>query len=522
MKKRPREEQQPAEDESMSKSSDSSSGSDSSDSESGRSGDSESTGGDAPAARPPPPATAARAVGVPVRVLRESDAGPDVCAPFVAYFANGRVPSFANDPGRPSGSWRFQVYESGGASQPQRRMLVSEQGAATLIGRPADPELPAPGCQYVLGVYDKEDGTLQLVGTQGGQVCRVESHTNGVNYGRAEGAGRDDADRRAEAEADIKARRAMSTRLVEAFGSTRRKRQLRAREEGAVRADKLLSAEAAEAALAAVNARAAREGGTREEVMTRVAARRNIPPHNPSATEPHKAYSIKDMVPDQCLKALNFKQLLKAADDPAVATTLTEKRVVPEYILSRLPLLRAIPATDGGARVGKARVLALLSALLNLVGQRGSALRVPQEGGLDALSRSLRVGGRDVLEPLLELFYHKSSGDDGGEQWVRDSSKRELQVLYCLVLALDAEGWTMAGPQTEALAEQLRMSLTDVAQRFRELGCSCTPVKGQEYKEGRSYQPSLLQRPARGGAGAPKTLEECLPKPKGPPKARGR
>jgi hypothetical protein len=54
--------------------------------------------------------------------------------------------------------------------------------------------------------------------------------------------------------------------LVEAFGSTRRKRQLKAREEGVVRADRLLSAGAAEAALAAVNAKAAAEGATREEV----------------------------------------------------------------------------------------------------------------------------------------------------------------------------------------------------------------------------------------------------------------
>lgn len=41
-------------------------------------------------------------------------------------------------------------------------LLLLSQGNATLIGRPADPELSAPGCQYVLGIYDKEDGTLQV------------------------------------------------------------------------------------------------------------------------------------------------------------------------------------------------------------------------------------------------------------------------------------------------------------------------------------------------------------------------
>lgn len=54
--------------------------------------------------------------------------------------------------------------------------------------------------------------------------------------------------------------------------------------------------------------------------------------------------------------------------------------------------------------------------------------------------------------------------------------------------------------------------------RFRELGCACAAVKGADYKEGKSYTVTLLAAPARGGE--PKTLAECLPKPKGPPRAR--
>lgn len=49
----------------------------------------------------------------------------------------------------------------------------------------------------------------------------------------------------------------------------------------------------------------------------------------------------------------------------------------------------------------------------------------------------------------------------------------------------------------------------------------CTAVKGSDYRDGKSYTAALLQQPSRGAA-APKTLGECLPKPKGPPKARGR
>lgn len=63
---------------------------------------------------------------------------------------------------------------------------------------------------------------------------------------------------------------------------------------------------------------------------------------------------------------------------------------------------------------------------------------------------------------------------------MRDGAKKELQILYCLVAALDAEGWSMAGPQFEALAAQLRMSLADVAQRWALL----MHLEGEEAREG--------------------------------------
>ncbi|KIY96656.1 hypothetical protein MNEG_11305 [Monoraphidium neglectum] len=192
-----------SESEGSSSDSDSANSSDSEASSSGRGSDSDSAGGGRRGRAPP-----ARRVGVPVRVLRQSGAAPDASAPYVGYFANGRLPAFANERG--SGEpWRFQVFETPGPV-PQST-LVSEQGAATLIGRPADPELSSHGCQYVLGIYDKEERTLQLVGAQGSQLARVEAHVNGVNYGLAAGASRRDAQRQAELDADVKARRGLAT-----------------------------------------------------------------------------------------------------------------------------------------------------------------------------------------------------------------------------------------------------------------------------------------------------------------------
>lgn len=172
-----------------------------------------------------------------------------------------------------------------------------------------------------------------------------------------------------------------------------------------MRADKLLSGAAAEAALHAVNAKAAEEGGAREDVLARVAARRNIPPHDPAATTPAEAYPLRRLVPEACLGALNVGQLLHAAEKADVLDKITEKKLLPEYVISRLPLLRA--ARDEREKKAAARALALLAALLNLIAQRGSALRVPADGGLEALARKVHIGRREALEPLLELFYHR-------------------------------------------------------------------------------------------------------------------
>lgn len=121
-RRRQEEEQQrppPREEEPSSEStSSSSSDSDSDSSDSG--GSTSSGGGEAGGGRAP-----ARTVGVPMRVLREGDGRGDECAPYVAYFANGRVPAYANERDGAGKSWRFQVYETQGA-EPQR-MLVSEQ-----------------------------------------------------------------------------------------------------------------------------------------------------------------------------------------------------------------------------------------------------------------------------------------------------------------------------------------------------------------------------------------------------------
>jgi hypothetical protein len=74
-------------------------------------------------------------------------------------------------------------------------------------------------CSYALAVFLPDEGRLKLLDVAGDRVFRLDGRVEGLRYAPAA----------ADADAEL-ARREASKRLVDAFGSTRRRRQLSARE----------------------------------------------------------------------------------------------------------------------------------------------------------------------------------------------------------------------------------------------------------------------------------------------------
>jgi hypothetical protein len=199
------------------------------------------------------------------------------------------------------------------------------------------------------------------------------------------------------------------------------------------------------------------------------------------------------------------------------------------YVISRLKVLA--PSEKPGAqakRKQRAKALALLAVLLKLL-SCGSRLRAPSgdegygPGGVEGLARKLRVGRPEVLDHVLDQFYHvKEEGGSFGSStdWVLDKGKRDLLVLHALLLALAVDEYSLATGQFEELRGQLKMTSQELAARFRELGCSCLAIRGAPGAGAAAgYTVTLLQQ-QRGSANR-KTLAECLPKPKtGPAKRR--
>jgi hypothetical protein len=69
------------------------------------------------------------------------------------------------------------------------------------------------------------------------------------------------------------------------------------------------------------------------QVMGKLGAHRNIPAHNPAATQPHLAYKISAMFPEHMLAAINSGQILHAAEKQEDRQRMAEKKQVREFVM---------------------------------------------------------------------------------------------------------------------------------------------------------------------------------------------
>jgi len=393
----------------------------------------------------------------------------------------------------------FAVYARAagrGGANPQ--VLVGSRDCIDYVGSTTGPEYTTvQPCSYAVGVYDRATRKLQVLPIRGGRVCRMEARVRGLDYGPRAPAGSGSGAAAAPA-TTREERLALSKRLVGSFGSTRRRRQMDAREEGIVGADKLADTGVLTKLLAERAAEASAAGLTREAVLARAAAVRHLPPHHLEATNAESAYVLDEIIPAGGAASLDVDRLLKAAKSGDAS-----KMGLPKYVADRVFLLND-PIKAKARPRGLA--LSLLACLLSLFSGRPD-LRIDPEraGGLDALASRMRVAP-PLLRDLLELFYnHRREGNV--DVYERPAAKRELLIAYVLVLAVLADGSGLLAPQFEALRAELRMSAADLVQRFREIGATCTStsikLEGSDGKPTRTYNVMLLQNG--------KTLGESLP-----------
>mmetsp|Transcript_14218 Transcript_14218/g.40287 ORF Transcript_14218/g.40287 Transcript_14218/m.40287 type:complete len:342 (+) Transcript_14218:125-1150(+) len=317
----------------------------------------------------------------------------------------------------------------------------------------------------------------------GGTICRVEVRASNADY-TAEGMFGSTAD---------VSRLLQNRRLVDAFGSTRRRRQLANTESAKVDVDHIGSSAAVAQMMSEAVRKAEHAGMTKDKVMARVVARRNIPTHNLEATTSEKAFPLSEVVPAG-LRLADIAKLLTSSEKPEVAANMRQKGFIHSYALSRVGVLQPkedAPAQYQKERKNRASALAYLSVLLNLYAGPRTMPVLPSKGGPSQLAKFMRVR-EDCVEPLLEMFYERSTeGSDADEVYSRSQGKGELLMSHICLAALLAERSKMDAAQFEELRAVLKMTPADLVSRFRELGAKATAVT--QGKGPRTYNIALLQ-----------------------------
>lgn len=409
--------------------------------------------------------------------------------PFVVYFPSGF------DPNAGDGRVEWQVY----AHQQRKRqyeLVARTDHNVDFVGSTLAPDYSsAPACRQALAHFDRSTGCLEVMPVEAGAVMRMEPRAHSLEYGAATTAtGVGDTEKRDH-----------TMRLVEEFGSQRRRRQLVARREGAVQA----SAVSAGATVMGMIAQQGRDMLSKEEVIAQsLAAARNVPPHHPEATAAGEAYRLVEVVPPTVLAALESHRLAQAAHSAEFRHALAESgQFGSGYVLSRVAeAVRSAP--EVGVQESRCASLALAGHLLKLYGKRGV---LSARGGVEELAESNHMAP-GVLEGVLALFYNREEEEGReGVKYLLTKQRRDLMLSYILVLALMAEQASVLEPDAFCgLAAELRVRPNELAERFRELGCMTFPTTILEGGTRiRTFKVSLLPPAAEG-----KTLAQCFPPPK--------
>lgn len=352
----------------------------------------------------------------------------------------------------------------------------------------------------MLGVFDRKTGSLKVAPIKGNRVLRMEPRARTLNYGAPTETPQPQPE--TDMANAVAKRRESNARLVEEFGSQRRKRQLAASRAAQVNASQI---SAGEQILEMIASSQGVDIGTREAVVAASLAQRNIPPHHPEATKPEDAYRMEEIIPPSISDALEIRKLFPAESKSEYREELLKAKTFGQgYVLSRLGVLTT---PDADQREARARCLVLLGHLLKLYARAGGVIKSqPEAGGISTVADRLQMAP-SVLEGILSMFYTVEGGFDG-DRYLLSKEKHNLMLGWILVLAVRAERECVLEPASFlALAEELKMRGTDVAAHFRELGCTTSRSSASGVGRGSTGVRVALLPPGNDG----KTLGESFP-----------
>lgn len=330
--------------------------------------------------------------------------------------------------------------------------------------------------RLLVGTFDPSAGRFTLSGVFGSSISRMEPRIQGVKY-EADGT---ESRKEVDSSDLLTIRRERNAKLIEAFGSQRRKRQLA--NAGKVDATQLSAGDAMLNIIRSTKS----DPGKREDVIKTALSDRNIPPHNAAGTTADEAYPFNLIIPASVYDSIDSSLLVQALADRSILGDV-RSRFGP-YVASRVGGANTLNESAESFN-DRIRCLAFLGHLLSfLTNPKRLLIRIQTDsGGISSVAEGLQMPA-STLEGILGLFYSREDMEEDGTKYIMDKRKRNLLLAWCLVLAVRAEQDSfLPSFAFQNLTEQLKMKSAEVASIFRELGC-------QTKRANQSYAVSLLRQ----------------------------
>ncbi|WOK93285.1 hypothetical protein Cni_G01980 [Canna indica] len=368
----------------------------------------------------------------------------DRIAPVVGYFPSGYDPQ-----GSSSAEPSIKAFRN--KKRPNRLELVvspSDSGVEFVGKSYAGEAAAAQICSYALGVLDKESQTLKIVPIASNKILRLEPRLKVNPFAETEAS-----EVLAESIGTNKVDRKMAD-LTSLYGTKKDKdRDNKWKSLDQQRTD--------QEHLESINLVVDGENEVLEDTVQSV--ERNIPPYDPSANTPEKAYRLEEIILK--IERDHLFDILEVLHSEADFSS----KNYPSFVFNRIPKLKVLK--DEKEQEKLASILSYICHLHNF----WERMHVSRHSKYASPGKSTdRHIPRIVYQKLTRTFLDTQTG-------VLSTEKNELLIGYILVLTLFVDSF-----QTDPtdIARDLQMTVQSLKPYFQQLGC-----KG--FKEN-PFKPTLM------------------------------
>ncbi|KAJ2350422.1 DNA-directed RNA polymerase I subunit rpa49 [Coemansia erecta] len=370
----------------------------------------------------------------------------------------------------------FTTYRGMGKSRSDDYIVASETEKIEFVGQTFDGAKPlVDGCRYLIGVYDQKNDTVTF---RRAPYVRVNSVIKSLKGARGV-ADRDIANRLLQARNE----------LGEAFGSKKKKAQIRAEERNRINMDGVRND--MKVIGASIELRAS-SMPTAQDLKDAENVNRPVPKYNPEATVVAEIYDLEDVLPKSVAGHINVASLVKNMDADVYKANVPSRSM---FVKKKLDHILAQTKPDAA----QLRCVLYLAYMMRL-----STLNNKHLANRDTCVKTLCCSP-EVADALFDKFAECVAGTvnpDGSPVYKMTPATENKLVCYISVLMLSLNNWVLYPAE---LAGDLGIPGKKAEKFLAGVGCKLEVVSAAEVAAqtmnkrtaSRSGKKAVLQAPIK-------------------------